>query len=102
LATGLREIFVLRQNLIWISLNEITFVARRRPQVDASVAINSEQTVDALTRFFDAGAQCRLETDGELVLQPPAFAIFFVPLRAISRNLRLVWRYLPEHQLADR
>src|SRR5437773_8865556 len=102
LARRLGEVFVFGQNRIWICLNEINFVGRRQSQVDTRVAINSEQTVDALTCFFDAGDQRRLETDGELVLQAPAFAIFFVPLRAISRNLRLVRRYLAENQLADR
>src|SRR2546429_2098459 len=102
LARRLREIFVLGQNRIWVGLNEIDFVVRRQPQVKASVAIDGEQAVDALTGFFDARDHRRLETDGELVLQAPAFAIFFVPLRAISRNLRLVRRYLPENQLRDR
>src|SRR5437762_9029325 len=74
LARRLGEVFVFGQNRIWIRLNEINFVGRRQPQVDTSVAVNSEQTVDALTRFFDAGDQRRLETQGELVLQAPAVA----------------------------
>src|SRR5438270_1795020 len=101
-ARRLREIFILGQNRIWICLNEIDFVVRRQPQVNAGVAIDCEQTIDALAGFFDARDHRRLETNRELVLQAPAFAIFLVPLRAVSRNLRLVRRHLPENQLADR
>src|SRR6266513_3504610 len=101
-ARRLREIFVLGQNRIWVGLNEIDFVVRRQPQVKASVAIDGEQAVDALTGFFDARDHRRLETDGELVLQAPAFAILLIPLRAISRNLRLIRRNLPKNQFTDR
>src|SRR5437879_13536742 len=86
LVRRLREIFVLRQDRIWIRLDEINFIVRCQPQVNAGVAIDSEQTIDAFTRFFDARDQRRLETAGELVLQTPAFAIFLVPLRAFGRN----------------
>src|SRR6266567_3597351 len=102
LARRLREVFVFGQNRIWIRLNEINFIGRRQPQVDAGVAIDSEQTIDAFTRFFDAGDQRRLETNGKLVLQAPAFAIFLVPLRPVSRDLRLVRRHFSKHQLTDR
>src|SRR6266550_2135819 len=68
LARRLREVFVLRQNRIWIRLNEINLVRRRQSQVDTGVAIDSEETIDAFTRFFDAGDHRRLETNGELVL----------------------------------
>src|SRR5438105_7746439 len=101
-ARRLREIFVLGQNRIWVGLNEIAFVVRRQPQVKASVAIDGAQAVDALTGFFDARDQGRFETNRELVLQAPAFAIFLVPLRAISRNLRFVRRHLTENQFANR
>src|SRR5438105_3635040 len=68
LARRLRKIFVLRQNRIWIRLDEINFVGRRQAQVNAGVAINREQTINAFTRFFDARDQRWVEPLGELIL----------------------------------
>src|SRR6267143_3172668 len=102
LACSLRKVFVFGQNRIWIRLDKINFVVRRQPEVKAGVAVDGEQAIDALTGFFDARDQHRLETNRELVLQAPAFAIFLVPLRTISRDLRFVRRHLPENQFTDR
>src|SRR5438046_8073654 len=48
------------------------------------------------------GDERRLEPFGELVLQAPAFTIFLIPLRLVSRNLWFVRRHFAEDQLADR
>ena len=81
---------------------KIDLVRRREPQVDARVAIDRQQTVDAFARLLDLRDERRIKALGELILQAPAFAIFLVPLRAIGRDLRLVRRHLAEDQLADR
>src|SRR5438067_10329009 len=38
---------------------------------------------------------------GEVILQSPAFAIFFVPFRVVGGNLWLVRRHFTKDQLAD-
>ena len=43
-----------------------------------------------------------VEPLGKLIFQTPALAVFLIPLRLISRNLRFVRRNFPEDQLADR
>src|SRR5437667_8701967 len=48
------------------------------------------------------GDERRLEPFGELIMQAPAFTIFLIPLRLVSRNLWFVRRHFAEDQLADR
>src|SRR5204863_7301632 len=87
---------------IWVSLYEIRLVVWREPQIDTRVAINREQTVDALAHLFDLGTKLRIEILGKLILQAPAFPIFLVPLRFVGRDLWLVRGHFAEDQLADR
>src|SRR5260370_20651936 len=97
-----REVLVLRQNGIRVRFNEINLVSRRQPQIDACVAVDSEQTVDAFARLLDMGDERWVEPLGELIFQAPAFTIFLIPFRLVSRNLLFVRRNFPADHLADR
>ena len=68
LARREREVFVLREMGIWVRLDEINLVGRRQPQVDARVAVDCEETVDAFARLLDVGDERRVEPLGELIL----------------------------------
>ena len=46
---------------IWIRLDEINLVGRRQPQIDARVAVDREQTIDAFARLLDVGDERRVE-----------------------------------------
>ena len=63
LARRKREVLVLRQNGIWVRLDEINLVGRRQPKVDARVVVDREQAVDAFTRLLDVGED-RRDADG--------------------------------------
>jgi len=50
---------------------------------------------------LNLGHERRIEIFGELILQAPTFAIFFVPFRIVCGDLRFVWRHFTKDQLAD-
>src|SRR4029450_1352991 len=91
-----------RENGIWVRLYEIDFVGCCEPQVDARVAVDCEETVDAVARLSDWPHEHWIEPFGELILQTPAFAVFLIPLCAIGGNLWLVRGHFAEEQLTDR
>ncbi len=98
----LREILVRREHGIWICLDEIDFVFGRQTQIDASVAINREQAINAFAGQLDFGNNGRIESFRELVLQTPAFSIFLVPLRLVGGDFRFVGRDFFENEFANR
>src|SRR5438093_9674707 len=67
LACRKREVLVLRQNGVGVRLDEINLVGRRQPQVDARVAVDRKQSVDAFARLLDVGDERRVESLGELI-----------------------------------
>src|SRR5437588_5912480 len=75
LASRQREIFVSGEVRIRIRLDEIDIVVETQPQVDARVAVDGEQTVDAFASLLDLGDERRVEIVGELVLEAPTFPI---------------------------
>ena len=76
LQRGLREVFILGEDRIRVGLDEIDFVLRRDAQVDARVAVDGEQVIDALAPVFDVRDEFGRESLGELVLQTPFLAVF--------------------------
>src|SRR6266540_5326421 len=87
---GLREIFVLGEDGVGVRFDEIDFVVRSHAQVEARVAVNGEEVIDAFAPLLDVRGERGIESLGELVLQAPAFAVFLVPLGAVGGNLGLV------------
>ena len=63
-----REVLVLRENGIWVCLNEINLIVRGEPQVDARVAVDGKQAIDPFARILDMRDQRRVEPFAELVL----------------------------------
>ncbi len=57
----LREVLIRGEMGIWVRLDEIELVLRRQPQVDARVAVDREQTVDAFARLLDLRDKRRVE-----------------------------------------
>ena len=98
----MREVFVGGEDGIRIGLDEIDLVVRREAQVEARVAVDGQQVVDAFAGLLDLRDDRGVESFGELVLQTPAFAIFLVPLGLVGGDFRLIGRHLLEDEFANR
>src|SRR6266496_2554739 len=96
-----REVFVVCENRIWVGLDEVELVLRREAQIDAGVTVNCQQTINVFTRVLNIRDKRWIEIFGELVLQAPAFAIFFVPFRVVGGDLRFVRRHFTKDQFAN-
>src|SRR5882724_10923783 len=96
-----REVFVVSENGIRVRLDEIELVFGCQAQIDSRVAVDCQQSVNLFTFLVDTNDKRRIEL-GEMVLQAPAFSIFFVPFRLVGSDLRFIRRHFAEDQFADR
>src|SRR6266516_6466162 len=97
-----REVFVVSENGIRVRLYEIELVFGCQAQIDSSVAVDCQQSVNLFTSLLDICDERWIEIFVELVLQAPAFAIFLVPFRFVGSDLRFIRRHFAEDQFADR
>src|SRR5262245_58473197 len=70
LVRGLREVLVGGEDGVRVGLDEIDTVVRRDAQVDARIAVQGEQPIDAFAGLRDVLGQRRVEL-GEAILPAP-------------------------------
>src|SRR5690242_1501295 len=98
---GLRKVLVFGKDGIRVGFDEIDLVVWSKTEVEARVAVDGEQMVDAFADLFDAARNGGINVFGKAVLQAPSLAVLLIPLRLVGGDLRFVRRHLLEHEFAD-
>jgi hypothetical protein len=98
---GLGEVFVFGQDGVGVGFDEVDFVVGGNAEVEAGVAVDGEEVVDAFAGFLDGGDEGGVEVFGELVFEAPFFAVVFVPFGFVGGHFGFVGRDFAEDEFAD-
>ena len=95
------EVFVGGEDRIGVGFDEVNFVVFGEAEVEARVAVDGEKVVDAFANVLDVGDHGGIEAFGELVIETPTLAIFFVPFGFVGGQLGFVRRHFAKNQFAN-
>ena len=95
------EVFVGGEGGIGIGFDEVDFVVGGEAEVEAGVAIDGEEVVDAAAGLLDGGNDGGVDVFGVAILEAPAFAVIFVPLGFVGGDFWFVGRDFAKDEFAD-